>query len=68
VNYFGRSQGISLYQRCNSRYLLSVALLNYHDGADEFRIEIVGNFVGACVHEGSIAGGVWRCQNLLREH
>jgi hypothetical protein len=51
VNYFGRSQGISLYQRCNSRYLLSVAFLNYHDGADEFRIEIVGNFVGACVHE-----------------
>lgn len=26
-------------------------MLNYHDGADEFRIEIVGNFVGACVHE-----------------
>jgi hypothetical protein len=26
-------------------------MLNYHDRADEFRIEIIGNFVGACVHE-----------------
>jgi hypothetical protein len=26
-------------------------MLNYRDGADEFRIEIVGYFVGACVHE-----------------
>ena len=28
-----------------------MAVLNYYDGADEFRIEIAGNFVGACVHE-----------------
>ena len=34
-----------------------MAVLNYHDGANEFRIEIVGNFVGACVHE---VEGRWR--------
>ena len=34
-----------------------MAVLNYNDGANEFRIEIVGNFVGACVHE---VEGRWR--------
>lgn len=39
-----------------------MAVLNYHDGADEFRIEIVGNFVGACVHEVE-----WRWRVALSE-
>jgi hypothetical protein len=37
-------------------------MLNYHDGADEFRIEIVGNFAGACVHEVE-----WRWRLALSE-
>jgi hypothetical protein len=39
-----------------------VAVLNYYDGADEFRIEIAGNFVGACVHEVE-----WRWRVALSE-
>lgn len=39
-----------------------MAVLNYHDGAEEFRIEIVGNFVGACVHEVE-----WRWRRALSE-
>lgn len=39
-----------------------MAVLNYHGGAEEFRIEIVGKFVGACVHEVE-----WRWGRALSE-